>query len=91
MFFTYFRQYPFTLCSLTLYLMLWLQLLLVFFDENSAFNPITIGEFPLAPVTTLPFCILMLINAAFRAGQRWLYLALAILIFLPFIVLIYKS
>jgi hypothetical protein len=57
------------------------------YSGKLAFQPVIIGEFPLAPVITIPFSVVMFLNAVFRKGQRVFYLVTGVLIYIPLFLL----
>jgi hypothetical protein len=81
--YNYLKQYPFTLIAFILYCYCWCSLFTDFFP----FKPVVIGEWAVAPVISLPFSILMLLNCAFRKGHRLFYFITTAMIYLPFLVL----
>ena len=80
----YLKQYPITVLVFILYLICWVSL----FDTGiPLLRPIIIGEWPIAPVNTMPFCMIILLNALFMKGHRWFYLITAFIVILPFLIL----
>jgi hypothetical protein len=76
-----------TIMVFIVYCLLWLPLLLWLFTGIELYQPVIIGEFPFAPILTIPFIIIMLLNAAFRKQHKLFYLIMAAVIYMPFFLL----
>jgi len=81
--YTYLKRYPITLTAFTIYCICWISL----FSNSAIFHPMTIGEWPIAPVIALPLSIIMILNAVFRKGHRLFYLIISFLIIMPFFII----
>jgi hypothetical protein len=80
--YAFFKKYPVTLIVFISYGVCWLSLL-----NQATIPPIVIGEWPLAPVIALPFCVIMILNDLFRKGHRLFYITISIIILIPFFII----
>ena len=93
--YSYLKQHPVTIIVLAIYYIIWFPLLIILVTNKVLFEPIVVGEFPLAPVVTIPFTIIftiiMVINAIFRKEHKLFYVIIAGLIYLPLFLLGLKA
>jgi hypothetical protein len=75
----YLKKHPTALIILLIYCFCWSSLLTPF--------AIIIGEFPVAPMIAIPYCVVMLANAIFREEQRLFYLSVAVIVVIPFFII----
>ena len=87
----YLIKHKIALLAFILYYIGWFPLLVILFTEKVLYQPIVVGEFPLMPLLTLPFSIIMLINAMFRKKHKLFYVILTVLIYMPFIFISLKG
>ncbi len=78
------KQHPLTFLAVILYLICWISL----FSRSEILHPVIIGEWTVAPVISMPFCLMILLNALFKKGHRLFYLIMAFIVIFPFIILI---
>jgi hypothetical protein len=81
------KKNPITIIAFAIYCFLWLPLLMMACTGALPFQPVIVGEFPLAPIVTIPFSVVMFLNALFRKDQRPFYLTIAVIIYIPLFLL----
>jgi hypothetical protein len=89
--YNYLKPHVIIIVAFVLYCYIWLPLLCIIFVNKMPFDPIIIGEFPLAPIIAMPFSIVLLLNAIFRGTHKLFYLILAIIIYLPILVISFNG
>lgn len=87
----YLINHKLSLISFIIYYLGWFPLLMIPITNKVVFEPIIVGEFPLMPLLTIPFTIVMLVNAILRKEHKLFYVAMTILIYLPFVIISKKA
>ena len=79
----YFKSYPITAIAFIIYIILWVSLFTPF--------AIVIGEWPVAPLFSLPFLALLLLNVIFNKKSRKVYAFVMGISLLPILIICFVA
>ncbi len=87
----YISNHKVAILAFVLYYIGWSPLLVILLTGKVLYEPIIVGEFPLMPILTLPFSIIILTNAVLRKEHKLFYIIISVLIYAPFIIISLKA